>query len=136
MAERRAASPYVRGDRYVCFASLAVPALHKLGEKWFTEPFFATSFPLGVRIPYYTLDKKTHHESGVFFHGGEKGIRTPEWVLAITRFPIVRLRPAQPSLQAHISIYCYAFFVKAFFTFRTSDLFLLHIRGEFFSFCA
>ena len=31
--------------------------------------------------------------------GGEKGIRTLERVLAVTRFPVVRLRPAQPSLQ-------------------------------------
>ena len=34
-----------------------------------------------------------------FLFGGEKGIRTPERVLAVTRFPIVRLRPAQPSLH-------------------------------------
>ena len=31
--------------------------------------------------------------------GGERGIRTPERVLAVTRFPVVRLRPAQPSLH-------------------------------------
>ena len=34
-----------------------------------------------------------------FCFGGERGIRTLERVLAVTRFPIVRLRPAQPSLQ-------------------------------------
>ena len=32
--------------------------------------------------------------------GGEKGIRTLGRVLAYTRFPVVRLRPAQPSLHA------------------------------------
>ena len=40
---------------------------------------------------------------GIF--GGEKGIRTPERVLAVTRFPIVRLRPAQPSLRATVTLY-------------------------------
>ena len=33
--------------------------------------------------------------------GGKKGIRTLERVLAVTRFPIVRLRPAQPSFQIY-----------------------------------
>ena len=42
------------------------------------------------RIPTDTL---------FFFSGGERGIRTPERVLAVTRFPVVRLRPAQPSLH-------------------------------------
>ena len=32
-------------------------------------------------------------------NGGERGIRTLGWVLAIIRFPVVRLRPAQPSLH-------------------------------------
>ena len=36
--------------------------------------------------------------------GGERGIRTLERVLAVTRFPIVRLRPTQPSLHLiHLS---------------------------------
>ena len=34
-----------------------------------------------------------------FVVGGERGIRTLGRVLADTRFPVVRLRPAQPSLQ-------------------------------------
>ncbi len=34
--------------------------------------------------------------------GGERGIRTLERVLAVTRFPIVRLRPAQPSLHGTV----------------------------------
>ena len=34
-----------------------------------------------------------------FFVGGERGIRTLGRVLADTRFPVVRLRPAQPSLH-------------------------------------
>ena len=33
------------------------------------------------------------------FHGGERGIRTLVGVLAQTRFPVVRLRPAQPPLR-------------------------------------
>lgn len=32
-------------------------------------------------------------------HGGEREIRTLGRVLAVTRFPVVRLRPAQPSLR-------------------------------------
>ena len=32
--------------------------------------------------------------------GGEKGIRTLEALSTLTRFPVVRLRPAQPSLRA------------------------------------
>jgi hypothetical protein len=46
-----------------------------------------------------------------FFFGGERGIRTLERVLAVTRFPVVRLRPAQPSLRVlskNIKIYCFA----------------------------
>ena len=35
----------------------------------------------------------------VLFFGGERGIRTLGTVLAFTRFPVVRLRPAQPSLR-------------------------------------
>lgn len=33
--------------------------------------------------------------------GGERGIRTLETLLTPTRFPIVRLRPAQPSLHSY-----------------------------------
>lgn len=35
-------------------------------------------------------------------YGGEEGIRTLETLLTPTRFPIVRLRPAQPPLHAQI----------------------------------
>ena len=45
------------------------------------------------------LEKK---KPGIFrfqVSGGERGIRTLERVLAVTRFPIVRLRPTQPSLH-------------------------------------
>ncbi len=38
-------------------------------------------------------------------HGGERGIRTLDGVLAHTRFPVVRLRPTQPSLQIY-SVVC------------------------------
>ena len=40
-----------------------------------------------------------------FLFGGEKGIRTLDGVLAHTRFPVVRLRPAQPSLHATYIVY-------------------------------
>ena len=39
--------------------------------------------------------------------GGEEGIRTPETLLTPTRFPIVRLRPAQPPLRNTIILYIY-----------------------------
>ena len=37
-------------------------------------------------------------------HGGERGIRTLGTGLPHTRFPVVRLRPAQPSLRADFGI--------------------------------
>ena len=59
--------------------------------------------PHGVLIPPLNT-KKQNTQKGVLFFGGEKGIRTPERVLAVTRFPIVRLRPAQPSLRISYSL--------------------------------
>ena len=38
------------------------------------------------------------------FCGGESEIRTHGTVLAFTRFPVVRLRPAQPSLHIDLTI--------------------------------
>ena len=46
----------------------------------------------------YVFEKKALAEASAFF-GGEEGIRTLEALLTLTRFPIVRLRPAQPPLQ-------------------------------------
>ena len=52
--------------------------------------------PLKSKIPEF-------FNSGVF--GGEGGIRTLVGVLAQTRFPVVRLRPAQPTFQtAHNAV--------------------------------
>ena len=42
-------------------------------------------------------------ENKVF--GGERGIRTLERVLAVTRFPVVRLRPAQPPFHVTFPAY-------------------------------
>ena len=39
-----------------------------------------------------------------YFYGGEREIRTLGRVLAYTRFPVVRLRPTQPSLHADSGI--------------------------------
>ena len=39
-----------------------------------------------------------------FLFGGEGGIRTLDTLVGYTRFPIVRLRPAQPSLRARKSM--------------------------------
>ena len=47
-----------------------------------------------------TYKKQKHPtKSGVFCFGGKRGIRTLGTVLAFTRFPVVRLRPAQPSFH-------------------------------------
>ena len=57
-------------------------------------------------------------DKSAFFVGGEREIRTLGRVLAYTRFPVVRLRPAQPSLRAdygiisHINIKIKSFFEK------------------------
>ena len=61
--------------------------------------------------------KTKRHPMGVFlFYGGERGIRTLGTVLAFTRFPVVRLRPAQPSLQTDFNIISYLFLkIKPFF---------------------
>ena len=40
-----------------------------------------------------------YYKSTTLFACGKRGIRTLERVLAVTRFPIVRLRPAQPSFH-------------------------------------
>ena len=46
------------------------------------------------------------HPIGCFLVcGGEKEIRTLVGVLAQTRFPVVRLRPTQPSLHARLGYY-------------------------------
>ena len=45
------------------------------------------------------IKKERHDKSRVFLFGGEKGIRTLDTFIGYTRFPIVRLRPAQPSLH-------------------------------------
>ncbi len=57
------------------------------------------SLPLLRSHPFLSATKKPY-PFGYGFSGGEKGIRTLERVLAVTRFPIVRLRPAQPPLRA------------------------------------
>ena len=50
--------------------------------------------------PIIFSDKTKKAPTRVLFRfGGERGIRTLGTVLAFTRFPIVRLRPAQPSLH-------------------------------------
>ena len=44
-------------------------------------------------------EKEKATRSGCFFFFGKGGIRTLGWVLANTRFPVVRLRPAQPPFR-------------------------------------
>ena len=58
-------------------------------------------------MPYqsFGLDKKRTKRLLRSFFGGERGIRTLGTVLAFTRFPIVRLRPAQPSLHSTRIVY-------------------------------
>ena len=47
----------------------------------------------------YRIHSKRKNRTIMRFFGGERGIRTLGGVLAHTRFPVVRLRPAQPSLH-------------------------------------
>ena len=69
----------------------------------------------GVRRPS-PPDKEDEKNLGTAYaaprNGGERGIRTLGTVLAFTRFPVVRLRPAQPSLRVYnTSNNCSAFFI-------------------------
>ena len=90
----------------VCYASTLLGeqvSSHLLPKNSRNRLFFYGKSPHGVRIPVQTLrkDKKTAPCWVLFFYGGETGIRTLERVLAVTRFPVVRLRPAQPSLHPY-----------------------------------
>ena len=106
--------------------------------RWFCKTFF---FRPGARIgaiakqalqfAEFFIAQLLRHEKrippdwvGFFFHGGEREIRTLGTGLPHTRFPVVRLRPAQPSLRAdQISIllffsfcqYLFGIFLKYFF---------------------
>ena len=52
-----------------------------------------------VRIPSINSKTKKLPRGSFFVFGGEIGIRTLVRFTAVTRFPVVRLRPAQPSLH-------------------------------------
>ena len=56
------------------------------------------------RAETHTLDSMLGIRSTKGF-GGERGIRTLGTVLGYTRFPVVRLRPAQPSLQLYFILF-------------------------------
>ena len=58
-------------------------------------PFISLRWWICVRRADFYLKQKKEPPAGRFFFlsGGEGGIRTLEWFLAITRFPIVRARP-------------------------------------------
>ena len=59
----------------------------------------------GKKEPTQIYARKTQETPGTLCssrgapYGGEKGIRTLDTFIGYTRFPIVRLRPAQPSLH-------------------------------------
>ena len=63
-----------------------------------------------------------------FFVGGERGIRTLVRVLAETRFPVVRLRPAQPSLQTRSLVHL-AVLLLHFGDFNIILHFFLFVKG-------
>ena len=80
-------------------------AFSHLRSKYFTAELFHMAEPYFTRRRRISL-KKAHIcpvDKCVLFSGGERGIRTLVRVLAETRFPVVRLRPAQPSLLASVS---------------------------------
>ena len=68
----------------------SVPFCGKRGARERADDFF-----------FFAAGKKeTGAKRTLLRRGGERGIPTLERVLAVTRFPIVRLRPAQPSLHS------------------------------------
>ena len=96
---------FVGGER-----GIFSPSLRSVGRKTkrSTGAFLCRSrlrcarraLPFVVRIPLL-LHKKTTptRMGGSCFFGGERGIRTLERLITVTRVPVVRLRPAQPSLR-------------------------------------
>ena len=79
------------------FEQLQHNALKTLHRRVFTR---RTDMGTGFRIPFYPFRNKKGHPMDVLFYGGKGGIRTLERVLAVTRFPVVRLRPAQPPFRS------------------------------------
>ena len=77
----------------------------------FTKQLTGLFCSLRSNPSYSILSYKTkgHHEGVPLFYGGERGIRTLGTVLAFTRFPVVRLRPAQPSLHFDLTIISHLF---------------------------
>ena len=65
-----------------------------------------------ARRANFVEKKRASLRLALLFSGGERGIRTLVRVLAETRFPVVRLRPAQPSLQTAILLYTIFFFLS------------------------
>ena len=92
-------------------------AFSHLRSKYFTAELFHMAEPYFTRRRRISL-KKAHIclvDKCVLFSGGERGIRTLGTVLAFTRFPVVRLRPAQPSLQIDFLIISHLFLkIKSF----------------------
>ena len=66
----------------------------------FTGWFFAGLWPA---VPFESLSPLLATQKStprvLFCFGGERGIRTLDTLMRYTRFPVVRLRPARPSLQ-------------------------------------
>ena len=98
---------YIKRDtlRFVIFRPLRAVA-EKFLARDFTVPKASRGFraattnnAFGVFVPFGSDHIKTPPVWVVFLYGGEKGIRTLETLSTPTRFPIVRLRPAQPSLH-------------------------------------
>ena len=76
---------------YSCFAKI-------FGHR--SKTAHCAVFSLRSNPIIFSVTKKDSTLLGaIFLCGGERGIRTLGTVLAFTRFPIVRLRPAQPSLH-------------------------------------
>ena len=61
---------------------------------------------------------------GYGFFGGEIGIRTLDAVSVHTRFPVVRLRPTQPSLHAQEGVYHISFQMSSLFAKFFADFFV------------
>ena len=57
-------------------------------------------------------DAKSRSKTPTFNYGGDRGIRTLDEVSPHTRVPVVRLRPAQPSLRVVTDVILPWFFEK------------------------
>ena len=82
-----------------CFAESEIKSTHRRNDITRRRRISDSTavFPPPARVDY--TEKEHLRKASALFPGGEGGIRTRETLLTPTRFPVVRLRPAQPPLH-------------------------------------